>query len=120
MLQPFPAPENVKIRPVRPCVDLLANSVRSGTFPSGFMGRRHSPGRDLGAGYQHLALGLTFAAGVVFFTLAGVFLDRRLGATPLFTLIGTATGATLSFLNVYWRLKAEAEERRKKKPGEDR
>lgn len=85
-----------------------------------FMGRRQSPGRDLGAGYQHLALGLTFAAGVVFFTLVGVFLDRRLGATPLFTLIGTATGATLSFLNVYWKLRAEAEERRKEKSGEVR
>ena len=84
------------------------------------MSRRQTAGRDLGVGYQHLALGLTFAAGVVFFTLAGVFLDRRLGTTPLFTLIGTATGATLSFLNVYWKLRAEAEERRKKELGKDR
>ncbi len=69
-------------------------------------------------GYEYLALCLTFAGGVVVFTVIGLFLDRWLATVPLFTLTGTATGATLSFLHVYWRIKAEAEERKKDKPGE--
>ncbi len=82
------------------------------------MGPRQTPGRDLGVGYEYLALGLTFAGGVVVFTVVGLFLDRWLATTPLFTLTGTATGATLGFLHVYWRIKAETEKRKKEKPGD--
>jgi ATP synthase protein I len=67
-------------------------------------------GRELGLGYKYVGLGCTFAGGVVLFAAAGFGLDRWLGTTPLFTVVGTLAGAALSFLNVYWKLKAEAEQ----------
>jgi ATP synthase protein I len=66
-------------------------------------------GRELGLGYKYVGLGCTFAAGVVLFVAAGFGLDRWFGTTPLFTIVGTLAGAVLSFLNVYWKLKAEAD-----------
>ena len=65
------------------------------------------PGREIGEGYKYVGLGATFAAGIVGFMAGGFALDRWLGLTPLFTLVGTAVGAVLSFLNVYFRLEAE-------------
>ncbi len=55
-------------------------------------------------GQKYLALGLKFAASIVFFMLAGLALDRWLGWTPILTLVGTVVGAVLSFLNIYWAL----------------
>ena len=52
-------------------------------------------------GQKYFAVGLKFAAGIVVFSLAGVWLDRRLGTIPLFTLVGTLGGAVLGFLSVY-------------------
>lgn len=66
-----------------------------------------APGRELGLGYKYVSLGCTFAGGIVLFMAGGLLLDRWLGLLPLFTLIGTLTGAVLSFLHVYWRLQAE-------------
>lgn len=77
------------------------------------MGPDESPARELGTGYTYVALGCTFAAGVVLFMAVGFVLDRWLGLTPLFTIVGTLAGAVLSFLHVYWKLQAEAEARRK-------
>jgi len=65
------------------------------------------PGREIGEGYKHVALGATFAAGIIGFMAGGFALDRWLGLTPLFTLVGTLVGGVLSFLNVYFRLEAE-------------
>jgi F0F1-type ATP synthase assembly protein I len=65
------------------------------------------PGREIGEGYKYVALGATFAAGIVGFMAGGFALDRWLGLTPLFTLVGTVVGAVLSFLNVYYKLEAE-------------
>lgn len=75
------------------------------------MGERE-PNQGVGASNNLLALGMTFAAGVVFFALGGLALDRWLGLTPVFTIVGTLGGATLSFLNVYWKLSAETEARK--------
>jgi F0F1-type ATP synthase assembly protein I len=66
-------------------------------------------GRELGLGYKYVGLGCTFAGGVVLFMAAGFGLDRWLGTTPLLTVGGTLAGAVLSFLNVYWKLRAEAD-----------
>lgn len=52
-------------------------------------------------GQKYFAVGLKFAAGIVVFSLAGVWLDRRLGTIPLFTLVGTLGGAVLGFMSVY-------------------
>jgi F0F1-type ATP synthase assembly protein I len=79
-------------------------------------GNGSDAGRSLGEGYRYLGLGLQFAGGIVFFTLGGVALDRWLGLMPLFTIVGTLVGATLSFVNMYLKLQAfgEAEAKRKK------
>jgi len=78
---------------------------------------RPNPGRALGEGYRFLGIGLQFAGGIVFFALGGVALDKWLGLMPLFTIVGTLLGTTLSFISVYLKLQAfeDAEERRKKK-----
>ncbi len=74
-----------------------------------------TPARDVGVGYTHVALGCTFAGGIVLFLAAGWFLDRWLGVTPLFTIIGTLVGATLSFVWVYLKLRAETEADRRRR-----
>ena len=61
----------------------------------------------LGKGYKYLAMGLRFAGGIVVFMFAGLFLDRKLGTTPLFLLIGVFAGGGLGFLSVYRELTAE-------------
>jgi F0F1-type ATP synthase assembly protein I len=80
------------------------------------LGRSQSAGKALGEGYRYLGFGLQFAGGIVVFALGGVALDSWLGLTPLFTIIGTLLGATLSFVNVYIKLQAdmEAEAKRRK------
>ncbi|NIN10295.1 MAG: hypothetical protein GTN62_03115 [Gemmatimonadales bacterium] len=74
-----------------------------------------TPTRELGEGYSYVALGFTFAAGILMFMGGGWLLDRWLGLTPLFTIVGTLVGAVLSFLNVYWRLQADTEARRRRR-----
>jgi F0F1-type ATP synthase assembly protein I len=70
------------------------------------MDSKSGPDQGLGEGYRYLALGATFAGGIVVFAVLGVLVDRWLGLTPLFTLIGTVLGSVLSFLNVYWKLQS--------------
>jgi ATP synthase protein I len=72
-------------------------------------------GREMGEGYKYVSLGLTFAFGIVVFLGLGFALDRWLGTTPIFILIGTFLGTVLSFLTVYRRLEAEAKQRREQK-----
>lgn len=78
------------------------------------------PVREIGAGYSYVALGCTFAAGVVVFMAGGLLLDRWLHLTPLLTIAGTVVGAVLSFLSVYWKLQADMEAHRSHKAGRDR
>jgi F0F1-type ATP synthase assembly protein I len=82
------------------------------------LGRGQNAGRALGEGYRFLGIGMQFAGGIVFFTLGGVALDRWLGLVPLFTIIGTLLGATLSFINVYIKLQAFADAEAKRKKAE--
>jgi F0F1-type ATP synthase assembly protein I len=70
------------------------------------------PESGWGRGTEYLALGLKFAGGVVLFTLGGYALDRWLGTTPLFILVGCFGGVTLSSISVYRDLtREEAKER---------
>ena len=64
-------------------------------------------GRELGEGYKLVALGGTFAGAVVMFMAGGWGLDRWLGVTPLFTVVGALVGAGLGFLSVYLRIRAD-------------
>lgn len=77
--------------------------------------RRPNANRALGEGYRFLGIGFQFAGGIIFFTLGGVALDRWLGLMPLFTIIGTLLGATLSFVNVYVKLQAYSDTEAKRK-----
>ena len=54
-----------------------------------------------------LALGFTFAAGILLFMGAGFLLDRWLGLLPLLTIAGTLVGGVMSFLWVYRRVRAD-------------
>jgi F0F1-type ATP synthase assembly protein I len=72
-------------------------------------------GREMGEGYKYVSLGLTFAGGIIFFLALGFGLDRLLGTTPLFILIGTFLGTVLSFLSVYRKLQEEERQRREQK-----
>jgi len=72
-------------------------------------------GRELGEGYKYVSLGLTFAGGIIFFLGVGFGLDRLLGTTPIFILVGTFLGTVLSFLSVYRKLQEEERRRRELK-----
>lgn len=74
--------------------------------------KRSQHGR-IGEGYKLVGLGGTLAAAIIVFMLGGFALDRWLGLTPLFTLVGTAVGATLGFVNVYWKVQAEIDREKK-------
>lgn len=63
------------------------------------------PHRAYGEGWAHVSHGITFAVAVVLFALGGVWLDRRFGLMPLFTLIGTFLGMFLAGFWLYGRLK---------------
>ncbi|HET9275503.1 MAG TPA: AtpZ/AtpI family protein [Gemmatimonadales bacterium] len=85
------------------------------------MTKPEGPGRELGAGYKYLAMGLRFAGGIVLFVVGGLFLDRWLGTSPLFILVGTLVGAVLSFVSVYRELVSDKANRpswRRRGPGE--
>ncbi|HEY6073795.1 MAG TPA: AtpZ/AtpI family protein [Anaerolineales bacterium] len=72
-------------------------------------------GREMGEGYKYVSLGLTFAGGIIFFLALGFGLDRLLGTTPVFILIGTFLGTILSFISVYRKLQEEERLRRERK-----
>jgi F0F1-type ATP synthase assembly protein I len=54
------------------------------------------PNRAYGEGWIYVSHGITFAVAVVLWALAGIWLDRRLGTMPLFTVLGTVVGMGLS------------------------
>jgi F0F1-type ATP synthase assembly protein I len=70
--------------------------------------------RELARAYGLSALGFTFGAAVVVFTVIGWLLDRWLHTIPLFTVGAALVGAVLGFLNVYFRIRADEAERRGK------
>lgn len=55
---------------------------------------------------------MQFAGGIIFFVIGGYLMDRWLGTMPAFTVAGTLLGATLSFVNVYLKLKSLADAER--------
>ncbi len=62
-------------------------------------------GKDLGqstGGYELVLSGVLFA-------LFGLWLDKRLGITPVLTIVLTIVGFTGAVLNIYYRYKREIE-----------
>ena len=76
---------------------------------------KSGPGKQYGEGYKYVSYGLTFAGGIIVFMLVGLWIARRRGVVPLFTITGTLIGGALSFLSVYRRLEAERTGQRQKK-----
>lgn len=63
--------------------------------------------REIGEGYSYVAVGMTFALTLTAAALLGLWLDRRFGTVPLFTLIGTFGGMALGGFWLYQRLRSE-------------
>lgn len=58
----------------------------------------------MGAGYALMSVGITFALTIAAFVLLGLWLDHRLGTTPLLTIVGTFVGMGLGGFWLYQRL----------------
>jgi F0F1-type ATP synthase assembly protein I len=71
-------------------------------------------GASAGAG-AYAGLGIQFAVSVVVFAYAGVWLDRRLGSSPLCTIIGVFVGAGGAFYSMIHRLKGDMAANREKR-----
>jgi F0F1-type ATP synthase assembly protein I len=54
----------------------------------------------------YLGLGAGFAGSTLFFAALGWLLDREIGTTPAFTLLGTFLGAAAGFYSLYRRAMA--------------
>lgn len=50
---------------------------------------------------KYAGLGLQFAVSILAFLYAGQWVDRKLGTTPLFLIIGVFVGAAASFFAIY-------------------
>lgn len=53
------------------------------------------------SGSEFAGLGIQFAVTIVVFAFAGIWLDRRLGASPAFVIIMVLGGAGLGFWTMY-------------------
>lgn len=63
------------------------------------------PHRAYGEGWAHVSHGITFALAVALSALGGVWLDRRWGTLPLFTIVGTVGGMALAGFWLVQRLR---------------
>ena len=70
--------------------------------------REDGPKDGYGTGYALLTVSITFAVTVTLCLLGGLWLDRRLRLTPLFTLIGVLVGIGLGGAWAYQRIKQES------------
>lgn len=57
------------------------------------------------SGTEFAGVGFQFAATIVLFALAGIWLDKRLGTSPWLVLVSVFGGAGLAFWSMYRRVK---------------
>ncbi len=76
--------------------------------------------RGFGDGNQYLAAAMRFALAVILFLFVGLWLDRRLKTTPLFTVGGALGGAVLGFLSVYREIRADPDHQAKPRSWSDK
>lgn len=60
-----------------------------------------------GPAAQFMGLGLQFVLSLLLFLYLGQWVDRKLGTSPWFMILGVFTGATAAFYSMYRKLKAE-------------
>jgi ATP synthase protein I len=76
------------------------------------MAQNRGAGREkIPSAAEYGSVGLQFAAGLVAFSLAGAWLDRRLGSSPWLLLLGVALGFGLSSAWIYRQLVIRPRER---------
>jgi len=63
-----------------------------------------------GAG-QYMGYGLTWALSTLLFLLGGLWLDKKVGTMPLFTILGAFVGAGAGFYSLYRHLVVEPRDR---------
>lgn len=75
-------------------------------------GRNEAPGerRSATSAASLAGLGLQFVISILLFLYAGWWLDRRLGTTPAFLIVGVFLGAGAAFYSMYRRLMAAQRE----------
>ena len=66
-----------------------------------------TPEQAMGKGYKYLAAGLRFAGGTVLFLLVGLWVDGKIGTSPLLTVLGALVGAGLGGLSMYRELTSD-------------
>ena len=57
------------------------------------------------SGSQFAGIGIQFAVSIVLFAFAGVWLDKRLGTSPIFVLLMVLGGGGLAFWTMVRKLK---------------
>ena len=57
------------------------------------------------SGSQFAGIGIQFAVSIVIFAFAGVWLDKRLGTSPIFVLLMVLGGGGLAFWTMVRKLK---------------
>jgi F0F1-type ATP synthase assembly protein I len=57
------------------------------------------------SGSQFAGIGIQFAVSIVLFAFAGVWLDKRLGTSPMFVLLLVLGGGALAFWTMVRKLK---------------
>jgi F0F1-type ATP synthase assembly protein I len=67
----------------------------------------------------YLGLGITFAFSALFFAWVGSVLDKKIGSTPAFTLLGALIGGAAGFYNLVRRAMALQEGDSRKRNDED-
>ena len=65
------------------------------------------PGSSMAGAGALAGLGLQFALSILFFLLAGQWIDRKLGTSPLFLMVFVFVGAGASFYSIYRKLVAQ-------------
>ncbi len=71
-----------------------------GDSPQAGPTRKQGGGGSLGAG-AYAGLGLQFALSILLFLYAGQWVDKKLGTSPAFLVVGVFVGAGAAFYSMY-------------------
>ena len=69
---------------------------------------RRTDGRKVISGSEFAGIGVQFAAVIVLFALAGIWLDRKLGTSPVFVIVLVLGGSGLAFWSMVRKVNARS------------